>query len=373
MSQNFQETKQIILRSQRIIILAKNNKLDNIVSALSLLIFLKSEKIKSDLIIPDLDKNKLPSILENTDLIQTEVSSIRDLKISINLNHVPVHELSYSKENDKLNIIITPKIKEWKAEDVSIDYQKDKYDLIISIGFQTRQDLQKSLKQNSDFIHRLPIINIDYKPSNAHWGIINLLDLNSVSITENIYNWLRVWNKSKITPQLATNLLMGMIINTESFRTNNISPLTLQHAGELIKLGAKRQEIIQNIWRTKPINTLKLWGQALYRLEYDQQKQIIWTTLTKEDIINNNVNDIRLDDLVNELIKHAPNVKYIAIFNEYENQQTRLIVFALPPHDIQHISHHLDLKQTDNKAHGLIQKPIIEAKEYALEIIKKII
>ena len=66
-----------------------------------------------------------------------------------------------------------------------------------------------------------------------------------------------------ITKEVATALLTAMIDSTRSFTSDSVKPHTLKTASKLMALGADRQYIIHNLYRTKTIGSLKLWGQAL--------------------------------------------------------------------------------------------------------------
>ena len=65
---------------------------------------------------------------------------------------------------------------------------------------------------------------------------------------------------------MATALLAGMIAATNSFQSPQVTPQTLELASQLIVRGADRQKVIESLYRTKDIDTLKNWGKVLSRL-----------------------------------------------------------------------------------------------------------
>jgi len=138
-------------------------------------------------------------------------------------------------------------------------------------------------------------------------------------------------------------------------------------------MGADRESIVHGLWRSRQVNTLKLWGRALSRIEQDKNLGLIWTTLSRQDILDSGTTEARLDELVNELIAFAPDSKLTAVFVEHDAYTTRMALFAQPPYAANVIGRSLGLDGTAKKASGAISKPLLEAKDFAIEQIKKIL
>jgi nanoRNase/pAp phosphatase (c-di-AMP/oligoRNAs hydrolase) len=111
-----------------------------------------------------------------------------------------------------------------------------------------------------------------------------------------------------------------MIISNKSFKGPNVTPHALNIASQLIKMGADREAVIHNLYRTRSIPTLKLWGQALSHLKHDPESGIVWTTITRDDFIRAEATAEDLKGVADELITNSPEAKITVVL--YESPQT---------------------------------------------------
>lgn len=370
--QALQQATETIKRAKRTLVLAPENPTpDTMATLAAVLTYLHSHQIPVDGIIPQINPDKIPAYLPARDKIQSKLTALRDLKIQIDVKKSPVHELAYDVKDEKLEILLTPKSGEWKTEDVKILPGEDRYEAVIAIGFPDRQSLSAAFHEPTDIIHRLPIINLDHEAKNEHWAPINLIDIAATSNSEMALNWFQSWDENKIDNQIATALLAGLIANTNSFRSTKVTPQTLEKAAKLITMGADRENIVHGLWRTRQINTLKLWGRALARLEHDRTRGLVWTTLSRQDILDSGTTEARLDELVNELIAFVPDAKLTAVFVEHDPHTTRMALFAQPPYAANVIGRPLGLEGSHQRASGAVAKPLMEAKDQAVETLRQ--
>ncbi|MBU2566043.1 hypothetical protein KKG46_00605 [Patescibacteria group bacterium] len=367
-----QQAIEAVKRAKRTLIIAPENPTpDAQASVAGLLSFLLAHDIQADAFIPNINIDKLPDYLPKRHDIKNNLPSTRDFKISLDVANVPIHELAYDVEDGKLNIILTPKNGEWKNDHVSLHPGEDRYDLIITIGFADRSVMGSAFNSHQDFIFRLPIINIDHDAKNEHWAAINMVDMTASSSTEVIFSWLSDWNKDKIDQNIATALLAGMIANTQSFKSPKIIPKTLERAAELVAMGADREKIVHQLWRTRQVSTLKLWGKALTRLEHDIQNEMIWTVLSRQDILESGASEAKLDELVNELIAYSPNSKLVTIFVEHDDKTTKAAIFTQIPYEADRLGRGLGLDGNKQRASGAIAKPLLEAKDHVIKTLRE--
>ena len=125
-----------------------------------------------------------------------------------------------------------------------------------------------------DFLLARPMAVIDHHVTNSGEGAVNFVDPRRSSTCELVFDLLRAWNFSP-TPEIATALLLGMVTDTQSFRTSNTTPSALRAAAELLEAGADRERIVHDVYRNIPVPTARLLGLALQALQYDDQ--IVWT------------------------------------------------------------------------------------------------
>ncbi|MCC7357763.1 hypothetical protein IT408_04670 [Candidatus Uhrbacteria bacterium] len=339
-----QQALELITRSKRILVTTRDKaSIDALTSVISCVSFLTKQKKGVEGVIPNIKTSEQPKFLaKNLENILPTTGPMRHFELSLDLHQTELGELFYDVHDKQAVITIVPKSGEWTSKDVHFRAGQDRYDLIIAVDCPDMASLGSLFHNHADFIYRTPVINIDHDPSNEYWGQINIVDLTTVSTTEILFRFFEFWNRGNIDADLATNLLAGMIVKTQSFRTMNVTPRTLQVASQLLTLGARREEIVHGLWRTKTVPTLKLWGRALTRLEQDTSCGIIWTTLTRQDFLESETSSDALTGIVQELISYAPEASIIVLI--YEDEQVsskgaRAIIHASPPFSAHELGH----------------------------------
>jgi len=184
------------------------------------------------------------------------------------------------------------------------------------------ESLGKVYENHKDFFYKTTIVNFDHKPENENYGQINHIDLNVTSASELLFNFIEQFDSTLklMDKDIANCLLCGMIAKTKSFKSVKVSPITLQTAATLIKAGADRDEIIKNLYYTKSISTLKLWGKVLSRLKLDSTTQLAWSYVEEKDFQDLQTTPEKIDEVIDELIVTAPEAKVIVILYQFKNQ-----------------------------------------------------
>lgn len=309
-----QQFKELIHRSTKhiLVITREHAGVDAISAALAMGRLLKKMNKSCDVVVPGQHPTRIPSFLGQDLPVLHDVGATRTFHIRVDTTTVPLSELMYDVKDGILDITLVPKHHTWTPNHVTTQYGEDRYDLIIAIDCPDMNSLGALGRDHADLFYRTTVCNIDCHPSNEYWGQVNMVDLNAVSTTEVIYHWMK---EQELTPDetMATALLAGMIVETKSFRTPNVTPKTLITSSELIELGARRDEIVLHLWRTRDVSTLRLWGRALSRLEQDRELGLVWSSLGTADFIESGVHAEQLDGVVDELLAYAPDAKIVAL------------------------------------------------------------
>ena len=271
--------------------------------------------------------------LESPAAVRGDLPNIRKLTIHIDSKKAKVDELSYDVGDEEVLVHLIPKTGAWSEKDVKISTDSYRYDLIISIGAQDLESFGSLYKQYADFFFQTPIVNIDHSSANEHFGQMNLVDINAVASSEVIHDLLAKIDTGLIDEEMATYILTGMIYKTHSFRSTNVTPKTLKVAGKLIAAGARRDEIVQKLYKTRTVETLRLWGRALARLKSDEKHGIVWTLLTRQDFLNAGANEEALENIIEELMMSSPTAHVAAVFYEDSKDNIEVILRASRPHD----------------------------------------
>lgn len=313
-----EQIKKLIDQSENILITFKKQANgDSIASALALKAFLDKQGKTSQIVSDGFSTPDQLKFLAESKNIGVGIDSLRQFIISFDLSKTPLQDFSYNIENDQLKIFLTPKKGAFKDSDFKTESGKFKYDLIVTVDTEDLSSLGNLFTDNQDFFHQTTIINIDHKPENEQYGQVNFVDLNVTSAAELLFNYFSQTNIGFIDANIANYLLTGLIFKTQSFKSPKVTPTTLMIASQLMKLGANREEIVKNVYYTKSIETLKLWGKVLSRLKAEDGSQMAWSYLEDKDFTDLNLTPEKLDAVIEELILTAPEAKIIAIFYQY--------------------------------------------------------
>ena len=354
----------------------KNGNGDAIASAVALLLFLEKQGKRADVICQDFVLPRQYAFLKKADAIKPAVSDLQKFIITLDVKDAGVQELSYDMKDEKLRIYVTPK-KGFLTRDHVRTAQSDfKYDLIITLDTQDLASLGALYDNNTDLFYKTPIVNIDHENANEHFGHINVVDITATSTAEVVYGLLKQLGEEYIDEHVATALLTGMIAATHSFKAPNVKPHTLATAGKLMSIGANRDYIVQNLYRTRTVAALKLWGKALAHLEHDKRIGLVSSTITRDDFVRSGAEEHDLKDIIDELISNSPEAKLILLLHEHPKAADESII-----HGMLSVEAHQDAmkllaawKPTGNKKQAsfvVVGKTLKQVEEEVVAEIKK--
>jgi nanoRNase/pAp phosphatase (c-di-AMP/oligoRNAs hydrolase) len=301
----FRQAIDITKRASNILIVLPNNPTTDAIAA-SLALFLALEKLKKKSKIV-CNKFSLPAshtFLPKSSEIISDLTTLRKFVITLDTSKTKVEELSYDFDKDKqrLNVYITPKNGFFEGRDITTSAGMYEYDLIYVLDAVDLDSLSKLFENNAEFFYHTPVVNIDHNPSNEYFGQINLVDLTATSSSEIVFELVKQMGENILDEHMATNLLTGIISKTKSFRTPSVTPKSLAVASLLIASGARREDIITNLFQTKNITTLKLWGRVLARLKETCRQRFVWSLVSRQDFESSGAGEEVLAGVIDELI-----------------------------------------------------------------------
>ncbi|MFN7161265.1 MAG: DHH family phosphoesterase [Candidatus Gracilibacteria bacterium] len=165
------------------------------------------------------------------------------------------------------------------------------------------------------FERDLPVVNLDHHISNQFYGTINLVDLNKASSSLIVFELLKKL-RAKITPDMATHLLLGMYFDTGSMYHPNTTAEVYENGAELISLGAKPRDIVDPLYKTMDFGKLKLIGLVLERASLYQDGMLM-SAIRQEDLIACNATRDDLEGVVDYLF-YAPEARFGMLLIEDE-------------------------------------------------------
>lgn len=319
--QELQAATNLIDQAQRVLIIPHANvDPDGLSSALACYSVFRAIGKDCTVICPDTPPEAL-SFLPNFEHLSTSIASDQEFVITLDCSGgVEVDKLRYTVEDHKVNIIVVPKKGKFTSKSVSIFEGGSSYDLIVVVDSAELSLLGSIYTDNIDTFNSTTILNVDHHVSNTRFGQMQMIDSTCASATEVLFSWFSTNPKWKdlITPDVATLLLTGLITDTRSFQNPNTTPRSLEVAANLLDLGARQQEIIQHVYKTKPLSTLKIWGRALNRIQVDTESRIVWSAVSREDLQEMGATSKETAGILDELISTIPDADVHVLFTEVE-------------------------------------------------------
>jgi phosphoesterase RecJ-like protein len=126
----------------------------------------------------------------------------------------------------------------------------------------------------------------------------------------------------EIDKDIATCLLTGIFTDTGGFQHNNTDGISLKAAAELMKKGSRVDKIAKNIFQSKSVPAIKLWGTALSRIETSPVTGMAVSYVSRSDIEEVGAKQEDLAGLVS-LINTVSDAKFSLLLTEYDDQKIK--------------------------------------------------
>lgn len=265
------------------------------------------------------------SFLPDADKIKKKAGALKKFSICLNIKDEKHPEIDYQVERDRVHILISPTHPEFSTNDIKISPPIFKHDLIITVNTPDLDSLGGFYRENADFFYQVPIVNIDNSPENEHYGHLNFINIVASSVAEVIYDFIEQTDANLLDEKLATYLLTGMIDKTKSFKMPNVTPKSLNVASQLMAAGAAREAIVKNLYQTRTVGALRLWGRILLNLKTDDRQNIAWAAIAENDFTETNALPQDLIGVIDELIISIPTIELTALFYERNNERFCLL------------------------------------------------
>ncbi len=254
------------------------------------------------------------------------------------------------------------KIIQTKFEDIEFS----KYDCWISL------DSERLNQTGLSFKPKINIINIDHHPKNDIEGTVNVVNIESSSTCELLFELFNDID-FKIDKTLATTLLSGVVYDTNFFQQKNTTAVTHFVAYKLMELGADNNYINFKVKRSNSIGVIKLWGEFNKRLKFDKRYNFVWTAIPYK-VYSKNLEDVSSTaEYSNMIARTVVGSKFSMVMSEkLPNNLTMSIRSRVPGFDVSLIAQEMD-GGGHKDASGAVVKglPFKEAVKVALKYARK--
>lgn len=265
--------------------------------------------------------------LPHLDKIIAEPKAGDQFTITLDTADAKITKLGYKNypTDNKLKIVIETKNSQLTKDQVSFEGGA-KPDLIIVLDSSEIERIGRLYEEHTALFYETPVVNIDHHPGNDNFGKVNWVDLTATSTAEIMVSLIEslssIASQDKKSPvnlideDIATLLLTGLTTDTGSFQNTNTTPKAFTVAAQLVAAGARQQEIVKNIYKTKKFTTLKLWGKALERLRLESENRFAWAYLTKGDFSLIGAGESENAGVIDELLKSVPDIDFALLLTE---------------------------------------------------------
>ncbi len=316
-----QQAIELIKKAQKILLVThKNPDGDAIGSILALQAALQTLGKEVVAVCPCAAMPDNMKFLNGVDKLQFDIEASKDFVITLDTTEAEVQKLGYKQkpEDHKLNIVITLSSGNLKPEHISFGKPAASFDLAIVLDSPDLERLGEFFDQHTEMFYEIPLVNIDHHPSNDYFGKVNWVDIAATSTCEILVALLEALGQGNqlFNEGVATALLTGIITDTGSFQNVNTTPKSFTVAAQLVALGARQQDIITSIFRTKSIATLRIWGKVLTNLKDEGRLRFVWSTASKDEMKEAGALQGEVGGVVDELLKSVPDTDFSLLITE---------------------------------------------------------
>jgi bifunctional oligoribonuclease and PAP phosphatase NrnA len=217
-------------------------------------------------------------------------------------------------------------------EEILSDPPSQPWDAIVAVDSSDARRLGACYRP--DEYGDAPVLVLDHHATNLNFGTRNYVDPSAAATAQVIVD-LADALRAPIGPEAATCLLTGLVTDTLSFRTSNVTPGVLYVAARLMEAGANLYGITERALTQKPLNVMRLWGLALTALR--QEKGVVWTLITREMRVQANAPDTGDGGLASFLIS-AAEAKVAAVLSEKADGEVEIGLRACNGLDISRLA-----------------------------------
>ncbi len=136
----------------------------------------------------------------------------------------------------------------------------------------------------------LTVINIDHHASNPGFGAIDLVVTTYPAACQILYDLFSCWDVP-LTPDIATDLFIGIYTDTGGFRYRATTVRTFEVASKLISIAPDFTTVISIMENSSTPETLKFRGLALNSIETFLGDHLALSLVSNADLVKNGISE----------------------------------------------------------------------------------
>ena len=170
-------------------------------------------------------------------------------------------------------------------------------------------------------------ILIDHHQQPDDYALVTYSDVAMCSTSEMVFHFMeKLKGIQLLNKKIATQLYVGIMTDTGSFRFSTTTATTHRVIANLIEAGAENASIHQNVYDTNSPDRLKLLGTALNNMVILPQFRTAYITISQNELNNNNFKKGDTEGFVNYALSIS-GVIFAIIF--IENKKEDIVKISL--------------------------------------------
>lgn len=171
------------------------------------------------------------------------------------------------------------------------------YDLVISLDVAS---IERVLDAQIFFDKAKISVNIDHHKTNPKFGDYQIIEPDSSSCGEVLYNYFKE-NNWTITEDAAVCLYTAIMTDTGNFKFENTSANVFRAVADLVEAGANPNYIYKKCYETKTKNFVMFQNYCVNKAEFKEDNKIAYTTVYKKDLEKFSAGDDYTDGIAETL------------------------------------------------------------------------
>lgn len=167
-------------------------------------------------------------------------------------------------------------------------------------------------------IDRSNMLDIDHHLGNAHFGAFNFVIPTECSTGTAVMRLFREM-KVPIDRDLATCLLTTIMTDTGGFMHSNTSPEVLELSAELMRAGADKEQITEEIFANKRVAATRLLGRIIDEMQFGCDGRYCYSYVDDAMLAETGADGEDTEDVVN-VLRGQENVEVAALFKAYDGE-----------------------------------------------------
>jgi bifunctional oligoribonuclease and PAP phosphatase NrnA len=167
-------------------------------------------------------------------------------------------------------------------------------------------------------VARENVLDIDHHLGNAHFGKFNYVIETECSTGAVVMHLLRGLNVP-IDRDVATCVLATIMTDTGGFMHSNTSPEALELAAELMRHGANKEQITEEIFLRKRVAATKLLGEIVERMRFEHGDRYCYSYVDDAMLARTGADGEDTEDTVN-VLRGQEGVEVSALFKAIDGE-----------------------------------------------------